>query len=81
MNVITEPLCVLENEMRVRKVELYLLLSGGNVALSRAFWKFVGVFYVVSLFAGQVPVLLDVLWFQHRSAKKRNCLVFSLTLE
>lgn len=34
-----------------------ILLSGGDIVLSRAFWKFVGVFYDVSLFAGQVLVV------------------------
>lgn len=47
-----------------------VLLSGGDIVLSRAFWKFVGVFYDVSLFAGQVLVVRGVLQFQESSAKQ-----------
>lgn len=66
--------------MRMKKVELYLLLSGGNVALSMAFWKFGGVFFVVALFVEQVPAALDVLVFQESSAKQ-NCLLSFMALE
>lgn len=66
--------------MRMKKVELYLLLSGGNVALSMAFWKFGGVFFAVSLFAGKVPAVIDVLQFQESSATQ-NCLLSFIALE
>lgn len=57
--------------MKMKKAELCLLLSGGNVAVSVAFWKFAGGFYVVSLFARQVPGVLDALQLQDSSAKQR----------